>query len=528
MNIEPIPVVDLFAGPGGLGEGFSSLTLDEQRGFKIVLSVEKDGCAHSTLTLRAFFRQFPRGEAPDDYYDYLRGSISRDELFRRWPGAAAAAQDEARLMTLGVDDPTDLISSRIADHKRWILIGGPPCQAYSLVGRSRMLGGIQRLPGESDAEYRKRRSEEFSTDHRHELYRQYLKIIARFWPSIFVMENVRGILSSEFHGDKIFPRILDDLRDPASVFPSGGKHFQYRIFSLAHALDSKTGTARPDDYLVKSELYGIPQARHRVILVGVRSDLGIDQIPLLVPERELTVRDVLDDLPPLSSGLSRKTKKAPVEALKEILKQPVEGLAKSATQSRLFERMREMLDLAIAEERRGGRFVASGSVAADGWFRDSRLGGYCNHESRSHIKEDLWRYFFAACYAKVHGRSPLLRDFPLLLLPSHRNVSAGVKDNKFGDRFRVQIENRPATTVTSHISKDGHYFIHYDPRQYRCLTVREAARLQTFPDNYFFEGPRTEQYHQVGNAVPPLLAKKIAEIVFKTLSSVQLRPEFPL
>jgi DNA (cytosine-5)-methyltransferase 1 len=146
------------------------------------------------------------------------------------------------------------------------------------------------------------------------------------------------------------------------------------------------------------------------------------------------------------------------------------------------------------------------------WYQDEKLDGVCNHQTRTHLMEDLKRYLFASIYAEKNKRFPRLKDYEehsTELLPDH--VSA--KSGKFADRFRVQMPNCAATTVTSHISKDGHYFIHYDSDQCRSLTVREAARIPTFPDNYLFCGPRTAQYHQVGNAVPPYLAYQIAKIV---------------
>ena len=167
---------------------------------------------------------------------------------------------------------------------------------------------------------------------------------------------------------------------------------------------------------------------------------------------------------------------------------------------------------------RGGKWVSKGKREMKmnpDWFLDKKLDFITNHETRGHTVEDLYRYFFfdSICPSSWPG-SPKLTDFPKKLLPNHDNVNPDdLEEVILSDRFRVQLKNQPGTTVTSHISKDGHYYIHYDPQQCRSLTVREAARIQTFPDNYFFEGPRTEQYRQVGNAVPPLLALQIAEIV---------------
>ena len=129
------------------------------------------------------------------------------------------------------------------------------------------------------------------------------------------------------------------------------------------------------------------------------------------------------------------------------------------------------------------------------------------------MASDLQRYLFASSFAAVNGKSPELRDFPRSLLPAHRNIGLEGKEEFFDDRFRVQLADKPSSTITCHLAKDGHYYIHYDPSQCRSLTVREAARLQTFPDNYYFCGTRTAQYKQVGNAVPPLLANQIASLV---------------
>jgi len=143
------------------------------------------------------------------------------------------------------------------------------------------------------------------------------------------------------------------------------------------------------------------------------------------------------------------------------------------------------------------------------WIERPELRAIAQHETRGHMASDLWRYLFAAVFGQVHGYSPKAADFPLAISPDHRNWHSGV----FNDRFRVQLSREASTTVTSHISKDGHYFIHPDPIQCRSLTVREAARLQTFPDDYLFLGNRTQQYVQVGNAVPPFLARIIADLL---------------
>lgn len=500
-----IPVVDLFAGPGGLGEGFSSLRCGDQPAFKIRLSIEKDYFAHRTLLLRAFYRQFPLGEAPETFYSHLRGHLSREDLFKAFRSEAEAATTEAWCAELGSPDildsaVDDRIRNALAGRKTWVLIGGPPCQAYSIVGRSR-----------------RRHDPEFRQDARHFLYREYLRILAEHQPPVFLMENVKGLLSATVDEQSMFERILCDLSDPGSAVDGYAARncSGYDLLPLVAPSEDLSSDVAPEDFVVHAEDFGIPQARHRIFLLGVRKGLRGAPGFLKKSEKKVCVRDIIGDLPPVRSGLSREKdgNDAWFDAVTSIAS--AAWTRQASMDCEVLERMRPRLSGVRNDLSRGGEFVsgsASPAVLGD-WYGDVRLGGFCNHATRSHIREDLHRYWFAAVYSEVHGVSPRLVNFPVGLLPRHKNVANALNGELFADRFRVQLAERPATTVVSHIAKDGHYFIHYDPMQCRSLTVREAARIQTFPDNYCFVGPRTEQYRQVGNAVPPLLARQIAEVV---------------
>jgi DNA (cytosine-5)-methyltransferase 1 len=528
---SPIPVIDLFAGPGGLGEGFASLTRDLEPVFKIKLSIEKDLHAYQTLQLRAFFRSFRCGEVPDDYYDYLTGRIDRDELFRRRPEAATEAKKEAwhaelGAKNLGSDEIDRRISAAISRRKNWVLLGGPPCQAYSIVGRSRLTGTgedwrlIQNpMKARQAKRARMAKRRKYEADPRHKLYRHYLRILAKYRPPVFVMENVKGLLSAKIKDRSLFSQILADLRRPGiATGTRSSRQLEYRLVPLSARTANLLGEFEPEDFVVRSEKYGIPQTRHRIIILGIRADIAVQSRFLTPAPVRATADDVIADLPRIRSGLSQEldSSEAWREAVRAIRYPSFNGTLSRHFVNALLRSSRRL----GANLNRGARFLP-GRVRPRryaSWFCDPKLQGVCNHESRSHIRSDLHRYFFAAVFAKEFGRSPLLEDFPTRLLPNHENVTDALNENKFNDRFRVQMKSKPATTVVSHISKDGHYYIHYDASQCRSLTVREAARLQTFPDNYFFEGPRTEQYKQVGNAVPPLLARQIAEIVATLLA----------
>ncbi len=507
-----VPVVDLFAGPGGLAEGFSACRRpDGRRRYRIALSIEMDPVAHRTLLLRAFLHKFAQG-FPLEYYDFLNGVVPEEpDWAKLYPRRWAAACYETRCLELGTYEASVFLGERIeqirSEHGgRTVLLGGPPCQAYSVIGRSRNAGNTRYNADE---------------DHRQSLYEQYVQVFRQLRPAIAVMENVRGMLSARRNGDPIFPEVIHSLRH------TGGMD-GYRLFALASRSGARSwhDGLNPEDFLVNAEAHGVPQARHRVFVICVRADvageLAGEHLPRLEPVPDtVPLGDIIGAMPRLRSRLSKGDDPGSwqdaVRAAHAFVaaNQPAMSNNEKARFRRALARALATANGSAppARNARGSTLLPAGCPHdLREWIFDEQLWTLPNNETRAHMAADLARYLFAAAFGYAFRRSPLTFDFPVALMPDHANWHTG----DFDDRYRVQLPDRPCTTVTSHLSKDGHYYIHPDPGQCRSLTVREVARLQTFPDNYFFHGPRTRQYVQVGNAVPPFLAHQIA----LTLSTV--------
>lgn len=605
-----IKIIDLFAGPGGLGEGFSSCLPTKSNPYEIAMSVEYEKNAHKTLTLRALYRKLTPKERENYYYPYIcspnksekgkRFQVLIDQNVDKWrdaqaetlggPHALGSSGKWAKIKggeALGPDDekPTQQeknifsrISEIVSSHDGPIVvIGGPPCQAYSVNGRNRQRAETTYKP---------------ENDERFFLYLEYLKVLDKANPDIFIMENVEGILTAELAtGEQIFGKIKHDL-----ARPDRRKSEQYDIYSLSTAPKKTcTATSGPEyeddsDYVLTASDYGVPQDRKRVILLGIKRKHGPlgETLAKVGADKTPGIKDLIGCLPSLRSGLnesgvddtvstwqeacsesrnnllqilrspkeiarvadrwvaleSKRRKKAKLADLSQAerttlkrqykvkIRQSYEGTALQLEQLK-YENMRKNQagagrgsDYFIPIEPRKKAFTTKFEERYPELFqwlsRDGGLPGVANHRTRTHMRSDLQRYMFSAAWAKANSKStspsPKSKDFPLSISPKHKNWESG----SHADRFRTIEADMVPLTITSHLRKDGHAQIHYDLKQNRSMTVREAARVQTFPDDYYFEGCQGWQFQQVGNAVPPYLAKQIALHILKILKDREL------
>lgn len=410
----PKTFLDLFAGAGGLSEGFI------QAGYEPIAHVESDKAACFTLRTRMAFHWLRTNNSLEQYHDYLNGDISRPEFYGGIPEQVIDSVINAEIKGEMLPEIFHKIDALLGSKKLDLIIGGPPCQAYSIVGRSR---DRNRMIG----------------DKRNYLYMYYAEFLKHFKPSYFVFENVIGLLSARDNSGHLY---FDAMR---SLFKKCGYETECMVLS--------------------AENYGVLQSRKRIILVGRRGNVtGFYPEPLKW-NPETTVQEIFQDLPEINSGGGN----------------PGPCLLKKYT----------------------------GSWQIEAGVRNE-LFPVTWHQARPHSKQDLEIYRIAV---NLWNKKKCRLDYNSLpeQLKSHHHRDS------FLDRFKVVAADLPFShTVVAHIAKDGHYYIHPDISQNRSITPREAARLQTFPDDYYFEGNkcvpcRTPAFRQIGNAVPVLLARKIAE-----------------
>ncbi|UGU17951.1 DNA cytosine methyltransferase [Sinomicrobium kalidii] len=401
--MSTIRYIDLFAGAGGLSEGF------HRQGFKPVAHVEFDKAACFTLKTRVAYHYLSESGQEDIYHSYLKGDIDRKELYKAVPENLLNTVINAEI---GKDNPGvfNKIDNVLGENTVDLIIGGPPCQAYSVVGRAPL-------------KHKK-------NDERTRLYIQYGRYLRKYRPKVFVFENVPGILTA---AEGSYYRNL--------------KAYYRRI---GYELDAK---------LLNAYDYGVVQNRQRVIIIGWKKELdwSYPDIPI---EKQKYYRDIIfSDLPSVSPGETGRTHEYTSE---------LNGYLK----------------------RKGIR---------------NGIGFVAQHITRPHNDNDLAIYKLAIEELEKGERIKNNR------IPETMRTQNNVTD--FLDRFKV-VDKEPHTMI-AHIAKDGHHFIHPDKEQLRSISVREAARIQSFPDDYYFEGvkedqPRTAAFRQIGNAVPPVMAEKIA------------------
>jgi DNA (cytosine-5)-methyltransferase 1 len=407
-------VLDLFAGAGGLSEGFRQV---EQ--YNIVAHVEMDYNASLTLKTREAYYYLKNEGDLSLYEDYLLGRISRDEFYSNIPDEILNKAINREITDETIHEIFTNIDELIPENEQVdIIIGGPPCQAYSVAGRSR---DPQRM----------------ENDPRNFLYRQYIRFLERYNPRFFVFENVMGILSAR--NGEIFQNIQREMRE-------AGYNIDYRILN--------------------SREFGVLQSRKRVIIIGWLNEMEFAYPEFETSEVTNTIKDLFIDLPPIHAGENHTPGNFYIENPNEYLQ---------------VSNIRQNWNILTQHNARPNREI------------DLEIYRYC---------VDIWNR---------ERRKVRYNELPHRLI-THNNTDT------FLDRFNVVPANSISHTIVAHIAKDGHYYIHPDIEQNRSISVREAARIQTFPDSYYFESSRTAAFKQIGNAVPPLMARKIAEEIYERIN----------
>ena len=404
--------IDLFAGAGGLSEGFI------RAGFNPIAHVEMNKDACDTLRTRTAFHYLKENNRILEYYEYLKGEISRKELWDKLPNELLNSVINTEISSETLPYLFEKIDGLIGDDVVDIVIGGPPCQAYSVAGRARDPKGM-------------------TEDPRNFLYKYYVEFLDRYRPNMFVFENVPGILSA--NNGEYLKMIFDAVKEI-------GYNLKYKILNAKN--------------------FNVLQDRKRVIIIGWLQELNLEYPDFNQAEpKHKILKDLFSDLPKLNNGEGSfgfvKYSKKTTEYLKEM-------------------KIRNGIDFTT------------------------------QHLARPNNENDLEIYRIAVDKWVNQNKRLNYSELPPNLI-KHSNTKS------FTNRFQVVNHDGVSHTVVAHIAMDGHYYIHPDISQNRSITVREAARIQSFPDDYFFESSRTAAFKQIGNAVPVLMAEGIANKIREML-----------
>lgn len=397
-------IIDLFAGAGGLSEGF------RRNNFNIIAHVEMDKDASNTLKTREAYYYCKTNNKLELYINYITQKISREEFYSQIPNEVLNKVINEEISDKTLETIFSQIDNTLKNDKIIGIIGGPPCQAYSIAGRSR-------------------KKDKMENDPRNYLYLYYLEFLKKYQPKFLVFENVQGILSAK-NGT-----IFEDIKK--------------RMKKLGYNIDYR---------LLDSNDFGVVQHRKRIIIIGFKKELNIEYPKFDDFKTKYNIQELFIDLPKLNDGETNNKYSSKTSKCLEELK-----IREKGWNVLTYNQARKLND------------------------NDKKIYQICIENKN--IKYD---------------------ELPKILR-KHNNT------NTFLDRFKVVEYDKPSHTMVAHISKDGHHYIHPDIKQCRSITVREAARIQSFPDDYYFESSRTSAFKQIGNAVPVFMAEQIAKKIEDSL-----------